>query len=126
MFHLINKIKCPYSDRQFNSCTPSIRHIMFCISEQRRKFVQTKEMRLQRIQHLAHKIMDEINLREEQSQSEELLMVVDNLSRALGELADPCGYYSLDYIEDKMEKSHSLLINKLKKLDFSSEKKIIQ
>ena len=87
--------------------------------------MQSKEMRLQRIQHFAHKMMDEINLREE-CHSEELLLVIDHLSRALGELADPCGYYSLDYIEDKVEKSHALLIEKLQRLEFSSNKKIIQ
>ena len=78
--------------------------------------MQTKEMRLQRIQRLAHDIMDEINLREEQRQCEELKVVIDNLSRAIGELADPCGYYSLDYIEDKVHKSHFLLIKNQKKL----------
>ena len=95
---------------------------MICISEQGRNFVQTKEMRLQRIQHLAHEIMDEINLTEEQRHSEELIIVIDNLSRAIGELADPCGYYSLDYIEEKVEKSHFTLIKKLKSTDFSFKK----
>ena len=56
-------------------------------------------MRLRKIQRLAHEIMDEMNFREEQRQCEELRLVIDNLSRAIGDLADPFGDYSLNYIE---------------------------
>jgi hypothetical protein len=71
--------------------------------------VQEKEVRLQKIQHLAHEIMYEINSLEDQRQFEDLRVVVDNLSRAIGEFADPYGCFSLDYIEDKLEKSHSII-----------------
>lgn len=54
----------------------------------------TKEVRLRRIQHLAHEIIDEMNLREEQRQFETLRLVIDNLSRVIGDLADPFGDYS--------------------------------
>lgn len=81
-------------------------------AEKRGRSVLIKEMRLQRIQRLAHEIMYEINSQEEQKQSEDLNFVIDNLSRAVGELADPFGCYSLDYIEDKVEKSYFMLIKK--------------
>lgn len=81
-------------------------------AEKRGKSVLIKEMRLQRIQRLAHEIMYEINSQEEQKQSEDLNFVIDNLSRAIGELADSFGCYSLDYIEDKVEKSYFMLIKK--------------
>lgn len=71
--------------------------------------MQEKEVRLQKIQHLAHEIMYEINSLEDQRQFEDLRVVVDNLSRAIGEFADPYGCFSLDYIEDKLEKSHSII-----------------
>ncbi|QGQ45781.1 hypothetical protein [Metabacillus sediminilitoris] len=80
--------------------------------------MQTKEVRLRRIQHLAHEIMDEMNLREEQRQCEELRLVIDNLSRAIGDLADPFGDYSLNYIEEKLKNAHYLLFKNKKKIQF--------
>ncbi|MFC5559891.1 hypothetical protein ACFPN4_12470 [Ureibacillus thermophilus] len=71
--------------------------------------MQSKEMRLARIQRLAHEIMYEIHSMEEETEHKEFRVVIDNLSRAIGELADPYGCYSLDYIEDKLEKSHSIM-----------------
>ncbi|ETT86205.1 hypothetical protein C176_05822 [Viridibacillus arenosi FSL R5-213] len=35
--------------------------------------------------------------------------VIDNLSRAIGDLTDPLGNYSLDYIEEKVKNAHYLL-----------------
>ncbi|HWK24672.1 MAG TPA: hypothetical protein VNS08_16775 [Ureibacillus sp.] len=80
--------------------------------------VQPKEVRLRRIQHLAHEVMDKVNLSEDQLKSEEFKDVIDNLSRAIGELADPYGYYSLDYIEEKVENAYNLLIKNPKKIKF--------
>ena len=71
--------------------------------------MQTKEMRLRRIQHLAHEIMDEMNVRKELRQFDTLRLVIDNLSRAIGDLSDPLGDYSLDYIEEKVGNAHYLL-----------------
>lgn len=77
--------------------------------------METKEVRLRRLQHLAHEIMDEMNLRKEQRSSEELRIVIDNLSRAIGDLVDPFGHYSLDYIEQKVENAHYLLFKNKKR-----------
>lgn len=63
--------------------------------------MQTKEIRLRRIQRLAHEIMDEMNRGHEPRQSETLHRTIDNLARTIGDLADPFGHYSLDYIEKK-------------------------
>ncbi|MGM0879038.1 MAG: hypothetical protein ACQEWV_31430 [Bacillota bacterium] len=71
--------------------------------------MNTKEVRLRRIQQLAHVIMDEMNFKEEQKQLESLRLVIDNLSRAIGDLSDPLGDYSLDYIEEKMKNAHYLI-----------------
>jgi len=54
---------------------------------------------------------------EDETEHKEFMIVIDNLSRAIGELADPYGCYSLDYIEDKLEKSHSIM----KKPNFSTQ-----
>ena len=82
--------------------------------------MQTKEMRLRRIQHLAHEIMDEMNRGNEARQFETLNLAVDNLSRALGDLADPFGNYSLDYIEEKLGNAHYLLFKNEKKVKHHS------
>ncbi|MFF2290429.1 hypothetical protein [Peribacillus butanolivorans] len=82
--------------------------------------MQTKEMRLRRIQHLAHDIMDEMNARKELRQFDTLIPVIDNLSRAIGDLSDPLGDYSLDYIEEKVENAHFLLFKNKKKIQFHS------
>jgi hypothetical protein len=80
--------------------------------------MQTKEIRLRRIQHLAHEIMDEMNVRKELRQFDTLSLVIDNLSRAIGDLADSLGDYSLDYIEEKVENAHYLLFENEKKIQF--------
>lgn len=82
--------------------------------------MQTKEMRLRRIQHLAHEIMDEMNRRKELRQFDTLGLVIDNLSRAIGDLADPLGDYSLDYIEEKVKNAHYLLFKNEKKIQIHS------
>jgi hypothetical protein len=43
-------------------------------------------------------------------------MVIDNISRNLGNLVDPFGNYSLEYIEEKVEKAHYLAFKNEKKL----------
>ncbi|HJF30645.1 MAG TPA: hypothetical protein K8V56_02550 [Sporosarcina psychrophila] len=78
--------------------------------------MQTKEVRLRRIQQLAHEIMDEMNRGNDPRQIETLNLAVDNLSRALGDLADPFGNYSLDYIEEKVGNAHYLLFKNEKKV----------
>ena len=78
--------------------------------------MQTKEVRLRRIQQLAH----EMNRGNEPRQFETLNLAVDNLSRALGDLADPSGNYSLDYIEEKLGKAHYLLFKNEKKIKLHS------
>ena len=82
--------------------------------------MQTKEVRLRRIQRLAHEIMDEMNRGNEPRQFETLNLAVDNLSRALGDLADPFGNYSLDYIEEKLGNAHYLLFENEKKVKLHS------
>ncbi|MBM7583515.1 hypothetical protein JOC86_000052 [Bacillus pakistanensis] len=77
--------------------------------------MKTKETRLRRIQHLAHEIMDEMNFQENHGQFETIRSVIDNLSRAIGDLADPLGEFSLDYIEEKVGKAHYQLFNEKKK-----------
>ncbi|WP_406564920.1 hypothetical protein [Bacillus alkalisoli] len=58
---------------------------------------------------MAHEIMDEMNFNNNTIETDALKVVVDNLSRAIGDLADPSGHYSLEYIEEKVGKAHSLL-----------------
>ncbi|MFF2589982.1 hypothetical protein ACFVSS_19230 [Peribacillus butanolivorans] len=53
--------------------------------------------------------MDEMNARKELRQFDTLILVIDNLSRAIGDLSDPLGDYSLEYIEKKVENAHFLL-----------------
>ena len=78
--------------------------------------MQTKEMRLRRIQYLAHEIMDEMNRGNEPRQFETLNHAIDNLSRAIGDLTDPFGNYSLEYIEEKVGNAHYLLFKNEKKV----------
>lgn len=82
--------------------------------------MQTKEVRLRRIQQLAHEIMDEMNRGNEPRQFDTLNLAVDNLSRAIGDLADPFGNYSLDYIEEKVGNAHYLLFKNEKKVNIHS------
>lgn len=83
--------------------------------------MQTKEIRLRRIQRLAHEIMDEMNRGNEPRQFETLHLAIDNLSRAIGDLADPHGHYSLDYIEGKVGNAHYLLFKNEKKIKLHSQ-----
>ena len=82
--------------------------------------MRTKEMRLRRIQHLAHEIMDEMNRGNEPRQVKTLHLAIDNLSRAIGDLADPHGHYSLDYLEEKVGNAHYLLFKNEKKVKLPS------
>ncbi|MFC5589591.1 hypothetical protein ACFPRA_11865 [Sporosarcina soli] len=77
--------------------------------------MQTKEMRLRRVQNLAHEIMDEMNRAKELRPCETLNLVIDNLSRAVGDITDPSGNYSLRYLEEKVENAHSLLFQNRKR-----------
>ena len=70
------------------------------------------EKRLKKVQMLAHEIMDEMNFSHATVEAETLKIVVDHLSRAVGDLADPSGHYSLEYIEEKVSHAHALLESK--------------
>lgn len=71
-------------------------------------------LRLRNIQRLAYEIMDEMHFKKEKREIETLNVIIDNLSRAIGDLTDPSGNYSLDYLEEKVETAHSLLFKKKK------------
>lgn len=73
-----------------------------------------KQIRLRRIQSLAHDIMVEMNSKEDQNDS--YRTVIDHLSRAIGELSDPSGDYSLDYVEEKIGTAHYKIFKNMKKL----------
>jgi hypothetical protein len=72
----------------------------------------SESIRLRKIQSQAHEIMDEVNLRNVQMPPELLTMVIDNLSRAVGDLTDPSGNFSLSYLEEKVGNAHSILVKK--------------
>ncbi len=74
--------------------------------------MQSEKVRLRKIQHLAHEITDKMNKGEELTHSETLIPIIDNLSRAIGDLTDSYGKYSLDYVEEKVKNAHALLFNK--------------
>ncbi|MGE7109807.1 group-specific protein [Lysinibacillus sp. NPDC047702] len=76
--------------------------------------MQSEKMRLRRVQHLAYEIMDEMNKGKELTQLEILIPIIDNLSRAIGDLTDSYGKYSLDYVEEKVKNAHALLFQKEK------------
>ncbi|OXS72843.1 group-specific protein [Lysinibacillus sp. KCTC 33748] len=76
--------------------------------------MQSEKLRLRKIQHLAHEITDEMNKGGVLTHLETLIPVIDNLSRAIGDLTDSYGKYSLDYVEEKVENAHTLLFNKEK------------
>ncbi|WP_264740465.1 hypothetical protein [Cytobacillus firmus] len=73
-----------------------------------------KQIRLRRIQSLAHDIMVEMNSKGDQDDSYRI--VIDHLSRAIGELSDPSGDYSLDYVEEKIGTAHYKIFKNMKKL----------
>lgn len=58
---------------------------------------------------LAQEIMDEMNFSHASVETDTLKIVVDHLSRAVGDLVDPSGHYSLEYIEEKVNLAHSML-----------------
>jgi hypothetical protein len=64
------------------------------------------------VQNLAQEIMDEVNRTNDGRESELLNLVIDNLSRAMVDATDPSGHYSLEYLENKVGKAHSLLFQK--------------
>lgn len=76
--------------------------------------MQSEKMRLRTIQHLAYEIMDEMNKGKELTQLEILIPIIDNLSRAIGDLTDSYGKYSLDYVEEKVKNAHAILFQKEK------------
>lgn len=76
--------------------------------------MQSEKMRLRTIQHLAYEIMDEMNKGKKLTQLEILIPIIDNLSRAIGDLTDSYGKYSLDYVEEKVKNAHALLFHKEK------------
>ncbi|MDM5250736.1 group-specific protein [Lysinibacillus sp. G4S2] len=76
--------------------------------------MQSEKLRLRKIQHLAYEIMDEMNRGNEGTQVEALIPIIDNLSRAIGDLTDSYGEFSLDYVEEKVKNAHALLFNKEK------------
>jgi len=76
--------------------------------------MQSEKMRLRTIQHLAYEIMDEMNKGKELTKLEILIPIIDNLSRAIGDLTDSYGKYSLDYVEEKVKNAHALLFQKEK------------
>ncbi|MGM0836507.1 MAG: group-specific protein [Bacillota bacterium] len=69
-------------------------------------------IRLRKVQNLAQEIMDEVNRTKDGRDAELLNLVIDNLSRAVVDATDPSGHYSLEYLENKVGKAHSLLFKK--------------
>ncbi|MED4534690.1 group-specific protein [Metabacillus fastidiosus] len=76
--------------------------------------MKSDSLRLRRIQRMAHEIMDEMHFNKEQRETEKLNLIIDNLSRAVGDLTDPSGNYSLDYLEEKVKSAHFLLFKNKK------------
>ncbi len=72
-------------------------------------YVEQKELRLRRVQYLICDIMDEMNAENEKKNLETLQKVIDQLSGAIGDLVDPSGTYSIDYLERKVHTAHYLL-----------------
>jgi len=50
----------------------------------------------------------------DRTEMHKLIPIIDNLSRAIGDLTDSVGKYSLDYVEEKVKNAHALLFNKEK------------
>lgn len=69
-------------------------------------------MRLRKVQYLAQEIMDEVNRKHGEREVELLNLVIDNLSRAVVDVTDPSGHYSLEYLENKVSNAHSLLFKR--------------
>ncbi|BCB05559.1 hypothetical protein [Bacillus sp. KH172YL63] len=75
-----------------------------------------EQRRLYHVQNLAFEIMDQMNTETELKETDHLKHVIDNLSRAIGNLADPSGTFSLEYVEEKIAIAHYLLFNNEKKV----------
>jgi hypothetical protein len=78
--------------------------------------LKLERKRLNRIQNLAHEITDEMNKKACLKDCPHAPQVIDLLSRAIGSLSDPTGHVSLDYVEEKITKTHYLLFKNEKKL----------
>jgi len=76
--------------------------------------MQSEKLRLRKIQRLAYEIMDEMHKENDRTEMHKLIPIIDNLSRAIGDLTDSVGKYSLDYVEEKVKNAHELLFNKEK------------
>ena len=59
--------------------------------------------------------MDEMNAENEKKNLETLQKVIDQLSGAIGDLVDPSGTYSIDYLERKVHTAHYLLFKMIVK-----------
>ncbi|HBT71593.1 MAG TPA: group-specific protein [Lysinibacillus sp.] len=76
--------------------------------------MQSEKLRLRKIQRLAYEIMDEMHKDKDRTELHKLIPIIDNLSRAIGDLTDSVGKYSLDYVEEKVSNAHALLFSKEK------------
>ncbi|AXQ50937.1 group-specific protein [Lysinibacillus fusiformis] len=76
--------------------------------------MHSEKLRLRKIQRLAYEIMDEMHKEKDRNEMHKLIPIIDNLSRAIGDLTDSVGKYSLDYVEEKVKTAHELLFNKEK------------
>ncbi|PIJ98585.1 hypothetical protein [Lysinibacillus sphaericus] len=76
--------------------------------------MHSEKLRLRKIQRLAYEIMDEMHQEKDHTEMHKLISIIDNLSRAVGDLTDSVGKYSLDYVEEKVNNAHELLFNKEK------------
>ncbi|WP_342441914.1 group-specific protein [Lysinibacillus sp. FSL K6-0075] len=76
--------------------------------------MQAEKLRLRKIQRLAYEIMDEMHKDKDCIELHKVIPIIDNLSRAIGDLTDSVGKYSLDYVEEKVKNAHALLFNKEK------------
>lgn len=80
-------------------------------------------VRLNRIQHLAYDIMDEMDHKDRVSGCSNSLQIIDLLACAIGNLTDPSGPFSIDYVEEKVATAHYLLFKNEKKVpSFVKEK----
>ncbi|WP_341300825.1 group-specific protein [Lysinibacillus sp. FSL H8-0500] len=76
--------------------------------------MQSEKLRLRKIQRLAYEIMDEMHKEKNQLELHKFIPIIDNLARAIGDLTDSTGQYSLDYVEEKVKNAHAFLFSKEK------------
>ncbi|MEK5233760.1 group-specific protein [Lysinibacillus sp. FSL K6-0232] len=76
--------------------------------------MQPKKLRLRNIQRLAYEITDEMHKDRYRTDMHKLIPIIDNLARAISDLTDSTGQYSLDYVEEKVKNAHALLFSKEK------------